>query len=99
MRMLKTLTLKATIAAGVRIVSLVFATACATTGATFRSGVGDAFVDAPPYYAGAKDTRAVRDTGAIGHLPITYQRGGGQPTTFDPPPGAGMPIGALLVDM
>ncbi|HEY9228196.1 MAG TPA: hypothetical protein VIP11_16185 [Gemmatimonadaceae bacterium] len=96
MRILKTLTLKAIATAGVRLFTLIFATACATTGATFRSGVGDAFIDAPPYYAGAK---AIRDTAAIGHLPITYQRGGGQPTIFDPRAGAETPIGALLADM
>lgn len=25
---------------------------CATTGATFRSGVGDRYLEHPPYYAG-----------------------------------------------
>ena len=29
------------------------ASACATTGATYRSGVGDSFHDRPPYRAGA----------------------------------------------
>jgi hypothetical protein len=75
------------------LVALLFATACATTGATFRSGVGDAFLDAPPYYAGT------RDTGTVGHLPITYQRGAAQSAIFDPRDGAGTPMGALLADM
>jgi hypothetical protein len=64
---------------------LMFATSCASTGATFRSGVGDSFPDGPPYYAGAKD----RDTAAIGHAPITYQRGASQSALFDPQ-GAGV---------
>jgi hypothetical protein len=74
---------------------LMFATACASTGATFRSGVGDSFPDGPPYYAGA----SVRDTGALGHAPITYQRGASQSPNFDPRDGAGTPVAALLADM
>ena len=48
--------------------------ACATTGATFRSGVGDKFLDHAPYYAGAKPELVARDTGRIAHLPISFQR-------------------------
>jgi hypothetical protein len=73
---------------------VMFATACASTGATFRSGVGDSFPDGPPYYAGV-----VGDTGAIGHAPITYQRGATQSAMFDPRDGAGTPVAALLADM
>lgn len=58
--------------------------ACASTGATFRSGVGDRFLEHPPYYTG----QAVRsDTSGgtpLGHLPIAYQRGASQPSIFDP---------------
>jgi hypothetical protein len=75
------------------LTALILATGCASTGATFRSGVGDAFLDAPPYYAGA------RDTGAVGHLPISYQRGAAQSSIFDPRDGASTPMGALLADM
>jgi hypothetical protein len=32
---------------------VLYGTACASTGATFRSGVGDAFLEKAPYYAGA----------------------------------------------
>ena len=42
-------------------VSLVAAgllTGCATTGATFGSGVGDRMLEHPPYYAGAAPTAA-----------------------------------------
>jgi len=34
------------------VASLLVLTACATTGATVGSGVGDRFLEHPPYYAG-----------------------------------------------
>lgn len=55
---------------------------CATTGSTLGSGVGDALVDHPPYYAGAPATSLVG--GRVGHLPIAYQRGAAQAPIFDP---------------
>ena len=73
---------------------LMFITACASTGATLHSGVSDSFPDAPPYVAGVTG-----DTGAIGHAPITYQRGASQLPLFDPRNGAGTPVAALLADM
>jgi len=73
---------------------LMFATACASTGATLHSGVGDSFPDGPPYFAGV-----VGDTGAIGHAPITYQRGANQSSVFDVRDGAGTPVAALVADM
>jgi hypothetical protein len=78
---------------------LVLAAACASTGATFRSGVGDAFPEHPPYYAGAPMDVVGRDTGGIGHLPIVFQRGVVQPGSFDPPGGTGTALAALLADM
>ncbi|HEU4630804.1 MAG TPA: hypothetical protein VFS08_13715 [Gemmatimonadaceae bacterium] len=75
---------------------LLVATGCATTGATFRSGVGDAFPNRPPYYAGAP-VRA--DSIRAGHLPVAYQRGGSQPSFLDPAAGAGSPVAALLAEM
>ena len=57
------------------------ASGCATTGATFRSGVGDTFLSAPPYYAGATVSR---DGARIGHLPVAYQRGASHAAMFDP---------------
>jgi len=58
-------------------------TACATTGATLGSGVGDTFLEHPPYYAGDA-TRQRGEAGAIGHLPVAYQRGAAQAPVFDP---------------
>jgi hypothetical protein len=73
--------------------------ACASTGATFRSGVGDAFLEHPPYYAGRPREAVARDTTAIGHLPIAFQRGAAQPAIFDPRDGSGSEIDRLLEDM
>lgn len=57
--------------------------ACASTGVTFRSGVGDTFLEHPPYYAGA-DLRSTAETIRTGHLPIAYQRGAAHAPIFDP---------------
>ncbi len=73
--------------------------ACASTGATFRSGVGDAFLEHPPYYAGARTTPAAVAGTRIGVLPVYYQPGAGQPSLFDPRWGAGSPIAVLLGEM
>lgn len=73
--------------------------ACASTGATVRSGVGDAFLGAPPYYAGARTTPAAVAGAQVGVLPVYYQPGAGQPSLFDPRWGAGSPIAALLGEM
>ena len=77
--------------------------ACAAAGpragATFRSGVGDAFPERPPYYAGAPLTAVRADTGRLGHLPVAYQRGGAQASVFDPRDGPGTPVGAFLADL
>ena len=69
---------------------------CATTGATFRSGVGDAHLEAPPYYAGAS---VVANGRPIGHLPIAYQRGATQAPIFEPEADAGSPAASLLQEM
>lgn len=74
-------------------------TACASTGATFRSGVGDSFPAHPPYYAGASLQRVAADPGRIGHLPIAFQRGASQAPIFDPRDGSGSPVDALLEEM
>ena len=73
--------------------------ACATTGATFRSGVGDSYVEHPPYYAGVSLGTIARDAGRIGHLPIAFQRGAAQQPIFDPRSGDGSPMDALLEEM
>jgi hypothetical protein len=76
---------------------LVLATACATTGSTFRSGVGDAHLESPPYYAGGRVSRDVLPR--VIHLPVGYQRGAAQSPIFDPGAGAGTPMAALLAEM
>jgi hypothetical protein len=68
-----------------RIRVLVLAAAlggCATTGSTYGSGVGDAFLEHAPFYAGA-GVRAVAQ-GSLGFFPVAYQRGASQPELFDP---------------
>lgn len=82
-------------AAGV-LVLLLCAGGCASTGATVRSGVGDSWLERPPYYAG----RAVADDSArVAWLPVTYQRGAAQAPIFEPAGGEEMPIGQLLGEM
>jgi hypothetical protein len=70
--------------------------ACATTGATVGSGVGDAFLRRAPYYAGA-DAPAAGNAAVVGHLPVVYQRGATQAPIFDPSGSDAM--AALLADM
>jgi hypothetical protein len=71
-------------------------TACATTGSTFRSGVGDRQLEHPPYYAG--QTVAALPS-VIVALPVAFQRGASQSEVFDPASGAGSGIAALVMDM
>ena len=73
--------------------------ACSSTGATFRSGVGDAFPEHPPYYAGTAREAVGADASRIGHLPIVFQRGASQSEIFDPKAGPGTPTAALLIEM
>ena len=81
--------------AALALALLLPAAGCATTGATFKSGVGDRFLEHPPYYAGSVPA----GTTPVGHLPIAYQRGGSQSPIFDPENGAGTPVAALLAEM
>ena len=73
-----------------------FATACATAGSTYQSGVGDKTVEDPPYYAGATVTPG---KARFGHVPITYQAGAVNPTNFDPSSDPGAPVAQLLENM
>jgi hypothetical protein len=75
---------------------LLLAAAC-VTGSTFRSGVGDAHLERPPYYAGARLSRGA--TPRIVHRPIGYQRGATQSPTFDLSANPGTPTVALLAEM
>jgi len=79
-----------------RAAAVTFAVAACATGSTFGSGVGDRLLEHPPYYAGA---RVIADAESIGHLPITYQRGGSQEPIFDPSGERGTPMAALLAEM
>lgn len=72
---------------------------CASTGATFKSGVGDTFLEHPPYYGGRAMSTVARDSSAIGYLPVAFQRGASQPAIFDPRTGAGTPMDRLLDEM
>jgi hypothetical protein len=81
------------------LLTLALASACASTGATLHSGVGDAFPEHPPYYAGAARAAVGADASRIGHLPIVFQRGASQSAIFDPSSGPGTPTAALLTEM
>ena len=85
--------------AGVVLLSTIALAACSSTGATFRSGVGDAFPEHPPYYAGVSRAAVAADGARIGYLPIAFQRGASQAEIFDPKAGPDTPTAALLVEM
>ncbi len=78
---------------------LLYVTACASTGATYGSGVGDAFPERPPYYAGASVVTVNREIVKVAHLPIMFQRGATQAPVFEPESGAGSELSALLAEM
>ena len=73
--------------------------ACTSTGATFRSGVGDSFPEHAPYYAGVPASTAGASPARIGYLPIVFQRGASQAVIFDPRSGPATPVGVLLTEM
>lgn len=81
---------------GVGMAVAVVGGACASTGTTFRSGVGDAFLEHPPYYAG-RDPGPVAGAYRTGHLPVVYQRGASHSPIFDP--SWGEPMTELLGEM
>lgn len=72
--------------------------ACATTGSTFRSGVGDRQLEHPPYYAG-QAIGALATAPRIAAFPIEFQRGASQADIFDPASGVGSAVAALVADM
>ena len=74
--------------------ALLLLPACATTGATFGSGVGDRFLEHPPYYAGD-----AAPAGRVAHLPVAYQPGAAQAAIFDPSGAAGTPAARLIAEM
>jgi len=78
---------------------LVLAAGCATTGSTFRSGVGDALIEHPPFYAGARTTPAAVPGTEVGVLPIYFQPGDAEASIFAPPWAADSQLAALLAEM
>lgn len=77
------------------VLAVMMVTTSCATGSTFRSGVGDTYLEHAPWVAG----RAVMGDGAIAHVPIGYQRGATQPITFDPADGPDSAVGRLLAEM
>ncbi len=69
--------------------------ACASTGATYQSGVAPKSFDRPPFYAGAD----VPNVANVAHLPIRYQRGAEQGAQFEPKNATGSPAAALVAEM
>jgi hypothetical protein len=74
----------------------VVVTACASAGATFKSGVAPKQFDHPPFYAGATVTAGAS---RVAHFPIRYQRGAEQPATFEPASQPGSPAATLVAEM
>ncbi len=70
---------------------------CASTGATWRSGVGDSFPTKPPYYAGRGASTGPDGSLRIGHVPVSFQRGATWAPMFDPTLGGSLE--ALLDEM
>jgi hypothetical protein len=71
-------------------------TACASAGATYRSGVAPKSFEKPPFYAGAAVTPG---QARVAHLPIRYQRGAEQGALFEPKGGEGSAADALVAEM
>ncbi len=74
---------------------VVLGAACDTSGATWRTGVGDRLLDHPPWYAGTGASAAAR----ILVLPVAFQRGAVEAPMFEPGAGAGSAVAALLSEM
>lgn len=79
----------------IQILVLLLSVACASTGATFRSGVGDVFLEHPPYVAGRAPLPAVE----VVRLPVVYQRGGSHAAFIDPAGGERTAVAALVEEM
>lgn len=75
------------------------ATTGANTGATLGSGVGDAMLSRPPWYAGARATPVAANAARVGVAPIAYQQRDGQGEMFDPSAAPGSPMAQLLAEM
>ena len=73
----------------------VLTAACASAGASYKSGVAPTSFDKPPFYAGAD----VPNVAGVAHLPIRYQRGAEQGAQFEPKGATGSPAAALVAEM
>lgn len=73
--------------------------ACASTGATFGSGVGDAMLSRAPWYAGVRTTPVATPGVRAGAAPIAYQKQDLHGEVFDPSGAPGSPIAQLLGEM
>lgn len=69
--------------------------ACATTGSTLGSGVGDRQLEHPPYYAGAVPPANI----TLARYAVAFERGASQAAMFDPARGAGTPVDRLIADV
>jgi hypothetical protein len=78
------------------LLAVLLLTACATTGSTFRSGVGDRQLEHPPYYAGVT---ATVDSSRLARYPVLYQRGASQAAMFDPSDASESAVAQLLREM
>lgn len=77
------------------VAALLVVAGCATTSATFRSGVGDRQLEHPPYAAG----RVLPADARIGHLPVAFQRDAAQHAMFDPRAEADAPAAAFAREL
>ena len=73
-------------------------TGCATAGSTFQSGVGDRYLEHPPWVAG-RDVAVTGVGGRLGHLPVVFQRGATQPVHFEPRVAEGAPASVLVSEI
>lgn len=78
---------------------LALAAACATTGATYQSGVGDRMLSRAPYYAGKSPTPVAAAGVDVGVMPVAYQPRPDVNAMFDPSGASGSAVAALLAEM
>lgn len=78
---------------------LVLFSACASTGATVGSGVGDRMLSRAPFYAGARSSPVAAAGIRVGALPIAFQPRVGLNESFDPSDAPDSPMARLLVEM
>lgn len=78
---------------------LTLSAACATTGATLGSGVGDRMLSRAPFYAGARLSPVSAAGTQVGVMPIRFQVRQGMNSIFDPRTDPNSPMSVLLADM